>query len=143
MRDSVGSGMIVADTNLIAYFLIEMEETQVAQACANRDPIWIAPAIWRHEFINVLTQYVRTRGLPVDQALRALAAADRIIETITVRAFDERVIRWAADHKFATYDSEFVIAAEVSEVRLVTADKALLREFPSRAISPADFALGK
>ena len=79
----------------------------------------------------------------MEDALRAIAAADRIIEIVTLRGFDERVIRWAADHKFATYDAEFVVAAEVSNIRLVTADKPLLRACPTLAVSPADFAAGK
>lgn len=132
--------MIVADTNLIAYLLIEMEQTALAQACGERDPVWIAPPVWRHEFTNVLSQYVRTLGLPMDQALRALAAADELIETVSLRGLDEQIIRWSADHGLAGYDAEFVIAAETANVPLVTADKALLKACPGRAVSPRDFA---
>lgn len=135
--------MIIADTNLIAYFLIEGEETKQAAACAERDPVWLAPAVWRHEFTNVLSQNVRLRGLPIDDALRALGAADELIDTVTMRGLDERIIRWSADHGLASYDAEFVIAAEVADVRLVTADKALIREAGPRAILIADFAAGK
>ena len=133
--------MIVADTNLIAHLLIETAETEVARACGSRDPVWIAPAIWRHEFINVLSLHVRTRGLPMQDALRALSAADDFIQTIPATGQDERIIQWAAAHKMASYDAEFVIAAEVAELRLVTADKALVSKCP-RAVLPKDFAVG-
>jgi predicted nucleic acid-binding protein len=135
--------LIVADTNLIAYLLIQTEQTSVAEACGARDPIWIAPPIWRHEFLNVLSQHIRLRNLPIDRALRSLAAADDLVETVTLRGLDERIMVWASQHGVSSYDAEFVLAAEAADVRLVTSDGAILREAPERSISPADFAAGR
>ena len=123
--------MIVADTNLIAYLLIESDQTPTAQACGARDPIWMAPPIWRHEFTNVLSQHIRVRGLRIDDALRALAAADSLVETITLRGLDERVMHWSSQHALSSYDAEFVIAAEIADIRLVTSDRGILRKAPA------------
>jgi predicted nucleic acid-binding protein len=139
----LGAGLIVADTNLIVYLLIEGDQTPQAQACGQRDPVWIAPPIWRNEFINVLSLYVRSRGLPLDDALRAIAAADKLVETVVLRGVEDRIIRWAAAHGMASYDAEFVIAAEIADVRVVTADKNLISQAKPRAVSIADFAAGK
>ena len=46
--------MIVVDTNVIAYVLIEGDKTALAQQVAKKDPDWKVPPLWRHEFLNVL-----------------------------------------------------------------------------------------
>jgi predicted nucleic acid-binding protein len=139
----LGARLIVADTNLIAYLLIETEQTPHATACGKRDPNWVAPPVWRHEFMNVLCQHVRLRGLPVETALTALAAADRFIETVTLRGLDEQIVRWAADHATSSYDAQFAVLAEKLDAPLVTADKGLLRHLRHPAVTPVDFANGK
>jgi predicted nucleic acid-binding protein len=138
----LGTWVIVADTNLIIYLLIDSEQTPFAEQCGKRDPFWVAPAVWRHELINALSQHVRLRGLAMDDAMAALATADGLIETVTLRGLDEQIMRWSADHGLAGYDAEFAVAAELLDVRLITADKALIRECNGRAVSPRDFAAG-
>ncbi len=44
--------MIVADTNLIAYRLIEGEQTELALAVWAKEPEWFVPPLWRHEFLS-------------------------------------------------------------------------------------------
>ena len=46
--------MIVADTNLFAYFLINGPQTSQAVKAFHRDSAWIAPSIWSIELLNVL-----------------------------------------------------------------------------------------
>lgn len=135
--------MIVADTNLIVYLLVEGDQTVAAKACGARNPFWIAPAIWRHELLNALSQHARLRGLTVESGLRALALADNLIETVTLRGFDRRVIQLASERKMASYDAEFLAAAELADAPLVTADQALINKSDGRAISIDDFAAGR
>jgi hypothetical protein len=45
--------MIVADTNLVAQLILELDLTEQAQRVYQRDPDWRLPELWRHEFLNV------------------------------------------------------------------------------------------
>ena len=49
--------MIVVDTNVIAYFFLAGVRTESVQAVFDRDPHWIAPALWKSEFRSVLGLY--------------------------------------------------------------------------------------
>jgi hypothetical protein len=51
--------VIDADTNLVAYLLIDGDATPQARAAWQKDPDWILPPLWRSEFLNVLATSVR------------------------------------------------------------------------------------
>ncbi|HSG40567.1 MAG TPA: VapC toxin family PIN domain ribonuclease, partial [Thermoanaerobaculia bacterium] len=60
--------MIVVDTNVLAYLLIEGEKTELATAVWRLDPEWRLPVLWRHEFLNILATYVKAGGAEVSDA---------------------------------------------------------------------------
>jgi len=55
--------MIVVDTDLITYLFVEADRTAEAEAVLKRDPIWVAPVLWRSEFRNTLATLVRRNAL--------------------------------------------------------------------------------
>lgn len=73
--------MIVVDTNVVAYLLIQGEQTEAARAALALDAEWAAPMLWRSELCNVLALYVRQRHL----TLAAAAAVQRFAEEILWR----------------------------------------------------------
>ena len=42
--------VIVADTNLIAYFAVRDANSELADAVFATDPVWVAPLLWRSEY---------------------------------------------------------------------------------------------
>ena len=72
--------MIVVDTNLIAYLLINGERTQRAEAVKQRDSEWAAPLLWRSEFRNLLSLYVRQEIFGLDHAINLLKNAEEIMQ---------------------------------------------------------------
>ena len=71
--------MIVVDTNLIAYLLINGEQTRRAESVKRRDPDWVAPVLWRSEFRNLLLLYIRQGIFDLDHAINLLENAEEIM----------------------------------------------------------------
>lgn len=127
--------MIVVDTNLLAYAVLPGERTASVLALAERDPDWVAPALWRRELRNVLATLMRVRKLPLPHALAAFAAAERLVTDAAVEPSTEECLRLAARGRISAWDAEFVYAADALGLSLVTADRRLARAFPDRAVA--------
>lgn len=131
--------MIVVDTNIIAYLLINGDKTAYATAAAQKDPQWAGPRLWRSEMRNLLTLYVRRR---VFSRQAAVLIMEEALITMQDREFDvasPRVLELAESSGCTAYDCEFVSLAEKLNVPLVTSDKKLLAAFPDTAVSMEAF----
>lgn len=104
--------------------------------------MWAAPLLWRTEFRNVLATFMRHRNLGVTDAWRAHELAEQLLSEREFSVPGDRVLALVAASSCSAYDCEYVALAEELEVRLVTADRQLLRSFADRAISPKDFIAG-
>ena len=131
--------MIVVDTNLIAYLLINGEWTQRAEAVKRRDSEWVAPLLWRSEFRNLLSLYIRQEIFDLDHAINLLKSAEKIMQEREHTISSVSVMKLAASSKCSAYDCEFVALAQDLSVPLVTSDQKILTAFPATAVSPDDF----
>ena len=131
--------MIVADSNLVVYLLIEGDQTPAAQAVLKRDPVWAAPLLWRSEFRNVLALYLRQKHLSLADALHYMREAEGLLHGNEYQVESAPVLRLAEESGCSAYDCEFVQLALDLSSPLVTSDKRVLRAFPSVAVSMADF----
>ena len=131
--------MIVVDTNVVHYCWVRGQNTGLAQAVRARDPDWHVPLLWRSEMRNVLTAYLR-RGmlsrLQIDGILRAATVALAGAEHV---APDNLVLDTVEASTLTAYDCEFVALASLLGVPLVTADRAILKAFPDRALTMEAF----
>ena len=131
--------MIVADTNLVAYLLIEGTQTATARAVWDKDPQWMLPTIWRSEFLNVLTTAVRASVLTLEQAHETWHLALTIFGESEVEPSGDDVLDRAAERKLSAYDAQFAVAAADLGVPLVTADRRLLAACGDLAVPPGQF----
>lgn len=131
--------MIVADTNLVSYLLIEGEKTKTARAVWAIDPRWMLPTLWRSEFLNVLTTSVKARVLTLTQAHDTWQVAQAVFGRNEVQPSGNAVLETASARNLSAYDAQFVVAAADLEVRLVTSDRRLLKACPDIAIAPEEF----
>lgn len=134
--------MIVVDTNLVAYAVLPGQRTADVLTLAERDPEWIAPALWRRELRNVLATLMRVRRLPLAQARGAFHAAEQLVTDATIEPSTEQCLRLAARGRVSAWDAEFVFVAEALGLPLVTADRRLARAFPGRVVALEDSIAG-
>jgi predicted nucleic acid-binding protein len=131
--------LIVADTNLIAYFLIKGPYTPEAEAVYEKDPEWAAPLLWRSEFRNVLILSLRHARLTLDEALSLMERAERLTKGQGYHMDSSRILRLAAQSGCSAYDCESVALALDLGVPLVTSDQALIEKFKPTAVSMKTF----
>jgi predicted nucleic acid-binding protein len=131
--------LIVADTNLIAYFLINSGFTPDASAVYQKDPDWIAPLLWRSELRNVLIQSLRQALLSLDEIISIMNRAEGLMKDSGYQMDSSRVLRLAADSGCTAYDCEFVALALDLGIPLVTSDRALIEKFKHNVVSMKSF----
>lgn len=130
--------MIVVDANILAYYFIRGDRTDEAIRLHAADPVWILPALWRHEFLNILATAGKA-SVPKKLLLDIWMAA-------TMRLLDcERPVDYAKalmvsiDLKVSAYDAQYLALAESLEAPCVTEDRKLAKASRGRAVSMAEY----
>ena len=131
--------MIVADTNLIAYFAIEGERTPLARLVFAKDRVWIAPELWRSEMLSILAGRIRRRENTVEDAELTYLYAESLMRSNTYSIDFRRVLRAVDRTRCSGYDSQYVALAEERSLKLVTTDGGIVANAPHVAISPEQF----
>jgi predicted nucleic acid-binding protein len=119
--------VIVADTNVIAHLLIPSPFTVMAEQVYAQDPEWVAPALWRSEFRNVPSLYMRRSLLSLDQVVALREEAGDLLQGREYDMVSADVLSLTRDSGRSAYDCEFVALARFLGVPLVTADRRLAR----------------
>ena len=131
--------MIVSDTNLLSYFWLESNFADLANLVHEKDSFWIAPMLWKSEFRNVLTIYLRREIYTYEQILTAMKSAEEMMEGSTYQSNSDIVLELVSQSTCSAYDCEFVALAKELGIPLLTFDKKVLKEFPTIAIHPEEF----
>ena len=131
--------MIVADTNLIAYFIIKGDFTDQADAVFHKDPEWAAPLLWRSEFRNVLSLYIRKGFLNLVEAVDLMQEAELLMKGMEFLVPSLNILKLTEESKFSAYDCEFLALTEQFGLELVTSDSLILKKFPGTAVHMTEF----
>jgi predicted nucleic acid-binding protein len=115
------------------------ERTEEAEAVLAKDPTWVAPTLWRSELRSVVNKYIMRGDLTVARAVALLGHAEEVLGGREGDADSQDVLDLASRSTCTTYDCEYVALARALDVPLVTTDRAVLKAFPTRAMTPADF----
>ena len=127
--------MIVVDTNIIAYLYISGEKSLQAEQLLSIDSLWISPILWRSEFRNVLSQYLRKDILSLDDILLIIQQAEKLLNDNEYQISSAHIMQLVNSSNCSAYDCEFVALAQYLDLPVITADKKILREFPKIAKS--------
>lgn len=131
--------MIAVDTNVIASLWVPNDMDEVAYKVLEKDPDWVAPLLWRSEFRNVLAIYLRADILEFSTALQASEEAEQLMASKEFEVNSTQVLSLLADSSCSSYDCEFVALADDLDIKLVSFDKKVLKEFSEIAIHPKQF----
>ncbi len=131
--------MIVVDTNVIAYLYLEGEYTNNAETLLERDSIWLVPNLWRSEFRNIMTLYIRKKIITYSHALQIIEQAEEFLDGNEYEVISEEVLNLAQSSSCSAYDCEFIYLSRKFDVPLITADKKILNNFPKNCISLKTF----
>ena len=131
--------MIVADTNIISYLLLPTSYSDTVDELYKLDSEWVAPTLWKSEFRNVLALYLRKEVITFEKALQILETAESIMAQNEFDVSSAQVLALVEKSNCSSYDCEFIALAQHLNIKLVTQDKKVLREFPSVAIPVVDF----
>jgi len=127
--------MIVVDTNIIGYLYLSSDRSDQAEKALLIDAEWVAPILWRSEFRNVLTLYIRKNILMLEDAIRIMDEATLLMQGGEYESVSLQVLRLVGESTCSAYDCEFVALARDLNVRLLTVDKQIVKQFPNEAIS--------
>lgn len=130
--------MVVVDTNVLGYLLLEGEQTPYARALLAQDGDWRSESFVMVEMTNVLVTVMRARGMPLRDAINVLANAHIVIQPGLEVADHAQVLELAAHRTISAYDARFIVIARDLGTRLVTEDVKLRRAAPDMTQSIAE-----
>jgi|SRR5580658_3880252 predicted nucleic acid-binding protein len=130
--------MLAVDANVVAYLLIEGEHSKAARAIWVADPDWRLPALWHHEFLNVLATLGRTRNVARSELVETWRTAHALLANADHEIDGESALVIALDHRLSAYDAQYVAVARALKTHLVTEDQKLRRALPDETSSLAD-----
>ena len=131
--------MIIVDTNVIASMWVPNDMDEWVYKVLKKDDDWVAPLLWRSEFRNVLSIYLRKEILDLSVVLQATEEAEQLMDAKELEVNSTQVMSLVSDSSCSAYDCEFVALADDLNIQLVTFDKKIIHEFPNIAISPEEF----
>lgn len=112
---------------------------ELAYKILEKDADWAAPLLWRSEFRNVLAIYLRAEILDISIALQSCEEAGQLMGPNEFEVNSIQVLSLVSDSSCSSYDCEFVALADDLDIKLVTFDKKIIKEFPEIAIHPEKF----
>jgi predicted nucleic acid-binding protein len=130
--------MLLVDTSVVAYLLIEGDYTEAAQELRTRDPDWRSEAFLLVEFTNVLVSSIARKRMTVSMAEDFLAKVFSLFDGKLGRIPHPTVLAIATRHRVSAYDARFLSLADQLGSRLITEDARLRAAAPALTQSLAE-----
>lgn len=131
--------MIVVDSNILIYSLVENERSRMAEQLKEKDPVWKFPILWQYEFGNALVLMARKNELTAKTAVEVLDLARVIFSSGATEVDLDLALRLSMDRNLTFYDAQFLALANMLNAKLVTEDKALRKASEGLAVSMEEF----
>ncbi len=131
--------MVLIDTNVLVFLLLQGEKTNEARALLEADNDWRSETFLLVEFTNVLATYLRSRELMREEAKRLLSDAEKLMQARLMNVAHGEALEMANEYFVSAYDGRFLALAWRLKSPLVTEDAKLRRAAPrlTRSIAEA------
>jgi len=132
---------MVIDTMVFAYALLRVEGFhEESLSVLSKASEILVPDSFRSELANVVWQWIKVRGVPLDVGINVLRDADSLItQVISSASLWERALTLSVANNHAAYDTLFIALAERFNTKVVTYDAQLYKIFPENVITLGDF----
>lgn len=130
--------MLLIDTNIVAYLLMDGDCTEAAQQLRRSDSDWRSEAFLLVEFTNLLAAYIASKRMTLPLAQDFLGKAEALLEGKLGRVSHASALIIAARHRVSACDAHFLALASQLGSRLVTEDARLRAAAPALTQSLAD-----
>ena len=130
--------MLLVDTNIVAYLLIEGDHTEAAQKLRTRDSDWRSEAFLLVEFTNVLVSSIARKRMTLPMAEDFLTKVIDLFDGKLGRIPHASVLAIATRHRVSAYDARFLSLADQLGSRLITEDARLRAAAPALTQSLAE-----
>ena len=130
--------MLLVDTNVVAYLLIDGDYTEAAQELRIRDSDWRSEAFLLVEFTNVLASSVARKRMTLSLAEEFLAKVFALFDGKLGRIPHASAFAMAARHRVNAYDARFLALADQLGSPLITEDARLRAAAPGLTQSLAE-----
>ena len=127
--------MIAVHTNVIAFLFLRGDFAAQAEAWLRKDREWAAPLLWRSELRNLLAGCLRRKQLSFEAMREIQREAEALLRGNEHEIDSLHVLELVRDSECSAFDCEFVSVAIRLGVKLLTADKKVLRAFPNYTIA--------
>jgi predicted nucleic acid-binding protein len=130
--------VLLVDTNVVAYLLIEGDHTTAARSLYRHDEDWRSEAFIIVEFTNVLAASIAARRMDLSLAQRFLTQATSLLHGKLTSIPHDLVLSLAVEYRVTAYDARFLALAQQLRMRLVTEDAKLRAAAPALTQSLAE-----
>jgi predicted nucleic acid-binding protein len=130
--------MLLVDTDIVAYLLIDGDYTDGAQQLRIRDSDWRSEAFLLVEFTNVLASSIARKRMTLSSAEDFLVKATALFDGKLARIPHASVLAIAARYRVSASDARFLALADQLGSRLVTEDAGLRAAAPRLTQSIAE-----
>ncbi len=103
--------MIVVDTNILVHFWLPSDLTEISDSLYQKDPIWLAPILWRSEFRNVVSIYLRKKLITLSEAFLFVEKAELQMQKSQFQIKSSQVLSYVHQSNCTSYDCEFIALA--------------------------------
>jgi predicted nucleic acid-binding protein len=126
--------MIVTDANVIIYWATDSPHASQVEQLRQYDPDWRTVPLWRYEFASAMVTMIRAKVMSESAALKALDLAAELMTPREHAVPQAEVLAAALRYDISAYDAQYIVLAELSNAKCVTADAPLARKTPKTSV---------